>query len=78
LTELTEINAYGDLLHHEFVAQFNVSPENATLKESEGFSYTSPYNVIIPDSMDWRDHGAVTKEMWEGECGARVNLANFF
>jgi len=68
---LMGINAYGDRLNSEYIEElhnFNSSLGKNMLKDF--INYISPYNIKVPEHVDWRDHGAVTKQKWDGACGA--------
>lgn len=70
------LNKYADMLHHEFVHTlngFNKSVGNSVLKsgyEDDGVTFIEPANVQLPDSVDWREKGAVTPIKDQGHCGS--------
>lgn len=69
------VNKYADLLHHEFVSILNGfnKTKNSILKGNDledSVTFIAPANVKIPDSVDWRDQGAVTPVKDQGHCGS--------
>lgn len=70
------INKYADMLHHEFVNTlngFNKTSKNTILRsgyEGDGVTFIEPANVQLPDSVDWREKGAVTPIKDQGHCGS--------
>jgi len=70
------LNKYADLLHHEFVNTLNGfnRTKNGIFKMSgqvdDGVTFIPPANVKLPDTVDWREHGAVTPVKDQGHCGS--------
>ncbi|KAL5575151.1 hypothetical protein UlMin_016850 [Ulmus minor] len=63
------INRFSDLTDEEFLRYYTGSKKPITSNPSpyKSFKYENVTN--IPDSLDWREQGAVTKIKDQGQCG---------
>nr|UHM21920.1 cathepsin L15 [Zabrotes subfasciatus] len=68
---VAKINPFADLTFHEFFNQlngFNRSSHNARNREMKPTTFIPPANVIFPETVDWREVGAVGAVQYQGKC----------
>lgn len=61
------INQFTDLTPEEFKEQY---AGGLLLGKSSGCKAYAPSGKAVPDSWDWREHGAVTPVKDQGQCGS--------
>jgi C1A family cysteine protease len=61
------VNQFTDLTPEEFKEQY---AGGLLLGKSAGCKAYAPTGKVVPDSWDWREHGAVTPVKNQGQCGS--------
>nr|XP_014292126.1 cathepsin L1-like [Halyomorpha halys] len=66
-----KLNRFADMLPEEVSAQLNGFNKTGQLinHKRTGLKFLAPANVEIPESVDWREEGAVTPIKDQGTCG---------
>lgn len=70
---VTQLNPYADLLLHEFNNQlngFNRTSQPPANPIAPASTFIPAANVIFPESVDWRQVGAVGPVKNQGKCAA--------
>ena len=62
-------NEFSDLTNDEFRASYTGYKMPSQSKRSPALSFKYENLTEVPDSMDWREKGAVTQIKNQGQCG---------
>ncbi|XP_067136531.1 procathepsin L-like [Centruroides vittatus] len=64
------LNQFSDMTHQEFVQKMNGLKRRANIASKSVFTFTRLSNVVLPDTVDWREEGYVTPVKNQGQCGS--------
>ncbi|XP_067136548.1 cathepsin L-like [Centruroides vittatus] len=64
------LNEYSDLTRQEFVKMMNGLKRGANSTAKPLYTFTRLSNVVLPDTVDWRDKGMVTGVKNQLQCGS--------
>ncbi|KAL7059797.1 hypothetical protein AAHC03_013446 [Spirometra sp. Aus1] len=64
------VNAFSDLTPREFADRHLCLRRRAEIKSSSPSEMFIPFAGKLPDSLDWREKGAVTPVKDQGQCGS--------
>ncbi|XP_045197720.2 procathepsin L-like [Mercenaria mercenaria] len=64
------VNQFSDLTHQEFLKLYTGHILRAKESKSNGSTYLTPFNILLPEKVDWRTEGLVTEVKNQGQCGS--------
>lgn len=64
------VNHFTDLTHQEFLQLYTGHIKRSREPVTNASTYLSPSNILLPDTVDWRQKGYVTDVKNQGQCGS--------
>lgn len=69
------INRFSDMTYDEFLRDYTgyKQPTESTSSTAASFTYENLSLADVPQSIDWRENGAVSPVKFQGSCGKSTN-----
>ncbi|XP_053397746.1 procathepsin L-like [Mercenaria mercenaria] len=64
------VNQFSDLTHQEFLKLYTGHIRRAKESTINASTYLPPFNILLPEKVDWRKEGIVTKVKNQKQCGS--------